>query len=322
MQAMHTFLSRRRALQWLIGVPVARAAVAAPLPPGWTRLADLPVGQAKFGLAALGGRLCVMGGYDTRRTCWLYDLAADRWAAGPPLARGSDNLAGAAAAGRFWALGGEAGTAVQALAEEGGAWSLAAPAPAPRFAAACGVLDGRLHLAGGWNADNRASASLTRHDVFDPATGSWATAAPLRTARNAAAGAVADGRWLVLGGRAPGIRRDDQRPLDAVEQYDPAADRWSDGPPLPEPRASLAACTLGRSVFAFGGEGPAGVAGTVWRLDPGAGRWQVLAPMPAPLHGLGAVAAQGAVYVLGGFGGASDAVGTESAALYRFQPPG
>ncbi len=296
-------------------------AAPSPLPAGWERLADLPVGVAKFGVAALGGRLYVVGGYDTRDTVWVYDIASDRWSAGPPLARATDNVAAVALAGRMWALGGEAGAVLQSLDPAAGGWTLAPNPPTVRFASAAGVVDGRLHAAGGWNANNSASASLARHDRFDPVAAAWSVAAPLATARNAAGGAVVDGRFHVVGGRAPGIRRGDQSPLASVEVYTPAADRWDAGPPLAAARASLAVAVLGARVYAFGGEDAAGaVVDTVERLDSVTGSWRTLPAMPYRSHGLGAVAVGDAIYVMGGFGGASDATGTESRALYRYTP--
>lgn len=293
----------------------------APLPAGWTRLADLPAAVAKFGVTAFGGRLYVVGGYDTRRTVWVYDIAANTWLAGPALPLGSDNLALLATTDRVWAVGGEAGRALQALDPVAGSWSAAPDAPAVRFAASAGVLSGALHVAGGWNANNAASASLTRHDRFDPATSAWTAAAPLQLARNAAGGAVVDGRFYVVGGRSPGIRSSDQQPLASVEVYTPGSDRWDAGPSLPAARASLAVAALGSRIYAFGGELADGsVSNAVERMDTSGGAWTALPAMPYRSHGLGAVAVGSAIYVMGGFGNPSDAVGSESVALYRYVP--
>jgi hypothetical protein len=292
------------------------------LPAGWSRMADLPVAVAKFGVAAVDERIYVVGGYDTRRTVWVFDIAANRWSAGPVLPLGTDNVAAVATGARLYAIGGEAGSAVQALDIAGGSWAAAPSVPAVRFAATAAWLGGRIHVAGGWNANNRASASLTRHDVFDPLAQAWTNAAPLQLARNAAAGAVLSGRWHVVGGRSPGIRADDQQPLAAHEVYDPLAGHWDNGPAMPSPRSGLALAALGERLYAFGGEGPGGaVSNTVECFDPVTGNWAALPAMPYRAHGLGAVAVGGAIYVMGGFGGASDAVGTESAALYRYTPP-
>lgn len=291
------------------------------LPAGWTRLADMPAGQAKFGVAAFNGKLYVLGGYDTRSTTWVYDIASNTWSAGPALPRGTDNVAAVATADRVYAIGGEAGAVLQALDPAALTWTQAPSAPAVRFAAAAGVLAGRLHVAGGWNANNSASASLTRHDVFDPSLGTWLSAAPLATARNAAGGAVLDGKFYVVGGRSPGIRRADQQPLASVEVYTPGTDRWDPLAPLPTARGSLAVVALAGRVYALGGEDAAGtVSNAVERLDVASGTWSALPAMPYRSHGLGAVVVGSDIYVLGGFGGASDAVGTESKALYRYRP--
>lgn len=292
------------------------------LPAGWTRLADLPTGVAKFGLTALNGRLYVTGGYDTLSTVWMYDIATDTWSAGPALPRATDNVATLATSDRVWAIGGEAGAVLQSYDPVTRTWSLAPNAPTIRFASAAGVLAGRLHVAGGWNASNTASASLTRHDIFDPSVPGWVGASPLLTARNAAAGAVVGGKFYVAGGRTPGIRRGDQTPLASVEVYTPGSDRWDTAAPLPTARGSLAVAALAGQIYAFGGEEASGtVSQAVERLDPTTGSWSVLPAMPYRSHGLGAVAVGTAIYVMGGFGGASDAVGTESKALYRYMPP-
>ena len=301
--------------------PATDTTTTTTLPAGWSRLADLPVGLAKFGVTALNGRLYVLGGYDTRSTTWVYDIAANTWSAGPALPRGTDNVAAAATADRVWAIGGEAGAALQSFDPVAGTWSAAPNAPAVRFAAAAGVLSGRLHVAGGWNANNATSASLTRHDIYDPALTSWVSAAPLPTARNAAGGTVLDGKFYVVGGRSPGIRSTDQQPLATVEIYTPGADRWDAAAPLPTARGSLAVAALGSRVYAFGGEDSTrAVSNAVERLDPATGAWTALAAMPYRSHGLGVVAVGNDFYVMGGFTGASDAVGTESKALYRYRP--
>lgn len=293
-----------------------------PLPPGWVKLADLPVGVAKFGAAALGNRLYVVGGYDTRQTVWVYDIASDTWSAGPALPRGTDNVAAAATADRVWAIGGEAGTSLQSFDPVAGTWSLAAAAPAVRFAAAAAMLANRLHVAGGWNASNAASASVTRHDIFDPAGPGWISGAAMPTARNAAAGVATDGKFYVLGGRAPGIRSNDQTPLATVEVYSPGTDQWATAAPMPTARGSLAAAALAGQIYVFGGEDATRtVSNAVERLNPATGNWTALTGMPYRSHGLGAVAVGTAIYVMGGFTGPADAVGTESRALYRFTPP-
>lgn len=306
------------------------AAVADPpaevLPAGWVRLADMPAGRAKFGVAAQGGKLYVTGGYDTLATVFVYDIATNTWASGPALPAGTDNVATLAADGKVYAIGGEAGSVLQVFDTAANSWA-AGPrlpsAPGVRFAAAAALLNGKLHVVGGWNASNTSSASLASQDVFDPATQAWQTpaAAPMATARNAAAAGAINGLLYAVGGRSPGIRANDQTPLASTEVYTPGSNSWAAGPPLPAARASLAAAVLGDRLYTFGGEVAGGtVSNAVERLNPATGTWQTLTAMPYRAHGLGAAVSGSAIYVLGGFTGASDAVGSESRALYRYTP--
>lgn len=301
--------------------PAAPPESPPPPSPGWTRLANLPAGRAKFGAAVAAGKVYAVGGYDTLRSVDVYDTAANTWAAGPALLSGTDNVAVMEAGGRIHAIGGEARTAHQLLDPALGTWAAAPSSPAIRFASAAAVLGGRLHLVGGWNYSNTASNSVATHDVYDPVAGTWSSAAPLATRRNAAAAAVLDGKLYVIGGRAPGIRATDQTSLASVEVYDPATDTWRAGPDLPAARSGAAAVVAGGRLYVLGGEStPGGVRDTVHRLDPAAGTWAELPRMPYAAHGLGAVVVGGAIVVLGGFSGPSDAVGTEVAQCWRYEP--
>ena len=292
------------------------------LPPGWTRLADLPTGVARFGVAALGGQIHVVGGYDTRRDTLVYDIASNRWSAGVPLPRGTDNVAALAALGKVYAIGGEAGTALQIFDPAPGSWSAGPAVPVVRFASAAALLDSRLHVVGGWNADNAASQSLASQSVFDLVGQTWSSGPPLGSARNGAGAAVVGGSLYVVGGRSPGIRPNDQQSLSGMERLAPGATGWVTAPSLPTARAGLAVVALGGQLYALGGEStPGSVSDAVERFDPASGRWTALPAMPYRSHGLGAVAVGDSIYVMGGFTAPSDAVGSESVALYRYTPP-
>lgn len=281
----------------------------------------MPARLAKFGAAAVGTRVVTAGGYDTLRTVLLFDSTAGTWSTGPGLINGTDNVAVVALAGRVHAIGGEARTANQVYDPVAGTWSAGPASPRIRFASAAAALGGKLHVIGGWNYDNAASGSLASHDIFDPVAGTWTAAAPLAVARNAAAAAVLDGHIVVIGGRAPGIRANDQTSLASCEIYDPAADRWTAGPGLPQARAGLAAVTLGGRVYALGGEStPGGVLASVLRLDSLTGTWTALADMPQAAHGLAAVVVGDDILVMGGFTAPSDTVGTESRQCWRYTP--
>lgn len=58
-------------------------------------------------------------------------------------------------------------------------WSSGAPMLTPRFGAAFGVITGKVYVVSGATA----SAVVNTNEVYNPATNTWKTAAPIPTAR-------------------------------------------------------------------------------------------------------------------------------------------
>jgi hypothetical protein len=142
----------------------------------------------------------------------------------------------------------------------------------------------------------------------------WSLMAPLPSARGELATAVAHAepcpappcpqaeRLLVLGGLAGLLTTEDR-----VDIYDPGEQRWTTGPPLPEPRHHLAAVGLDRAVYVSGGAAtllrfPWRPTSDLWRLDLATARWDRMEPMPEPRWGHRMVLHDGRLYVIGGHG--------------------
>jgi kelch-like protein 17 (actinfilin)/kelch-like protein 20 len=79
------------------------------------------------------------------------------------------------------------------------------------------VVDGKLYVLGGADADGDALSSVER---YDPAKNAWEAVAPMSTARYDSAAAVVDGKLYVMGGMADG------NALSSVERYDSAKNEW------------------------------------------------------------------------------------------------
>jgi len=131
----------------------------------------------------------------------------------------------------------------------------------------------------------------------------WALLAEMPEPRGETAGAVAADRLFVIGGMS-GVAA---QASATVSVYDPAADRWSPGPALPEARHHVAAVGLDGAVFVSGGAASV-LDGTpraeTWLLPAGADAWQAVAPMPNGRFGHRLVALGGLVYAVGGLPGA------------------
>jgi N-acetylneuraminic acid mutarotase len=105
------------------------------------------------------------------------------------------------------------------------------------------VVDGRIHVIGGRTASSSDNTKL--HDVYDPATNSWQSAAPLLTARSSGAAAYYRGLILYVGGEC--------KPFGGTfsenEAYDPKTNRWITLAALPGGRHGFGAAAIGQSAY-------------------------------------------------------------------------
>jgi hypothetical protein len=111
---------------------------------------------------------------------------------------------------------------------------------------------GRLYAIGG-----RVMGSYARNlavvEAYDPAADRWERRADLPTPRSGIAGALWQGRIVVMGGEAPAGT------FATVEAYDPSTDTWAIAPPMPTARHGLGAAVLGPGLYAVaGGPTPGG----------------------------------------------------------------
>jgi hypothetical protein len=119
--------------------------------------------------------------------------------------------------------------------------------------------------------------------------------------RTEVAGTFWDGKIVVVAG----LLRDDT-PSAQVDFYDPASDRWSLGPRLPQPLHHTAVGVLGDRLYVVGGY--TGTAGN-WRpvaavvsLGPGETRWRPEPPLSGPRGALAVASLDGALVAVGGVG--------------------
>jgi N-acetylneuraminic acid mutarotase len=177
------------------------------------------------------------------------------------------------------------------------AWTQLANMPGgPRHQSAQGVIDGKVYLVSGWS--NLDTATL----VFDPADGSWQTAAAAPAGRAAAGTAVLDGALYVVGGCTTNACAPY---ADEVYRYDPAGDAWSQLADYPAPTAWQSCGGIAGRLYCAGGlaDGTPTTAGYVY--DPATDAWTPVAGMPANLWGAGYHAAHGPLLISGGLTGPS-----------------
>src|SRR3954462_10841463 len=152
--------------------------------------------------------------------------------------------------------------AMPAGAQQPGTWILKAPRPELTNEAAAVTIDGKLYAPGG----SKQSKSMTRLDVYDPATDRWRALAPLPQPLDHLGVAVVNGKLYTAGGFDSTIH---QNASDALLAYDPAADSWRRLPPLKAALGALGVAVLDGKIHVMGGrERDHKVPASHWVFDP------------------------------------------------------
>ncbi|MCZ7679616.1 MAG: hypothetical protein M5U28_12980 [Sandaracinaceae bacterium] len=133
---------------------------------------------------------------------------------------------------------------------------------------------GRHHRAG---RRNRRAGSLAADTlVYEPASDTWRTGAPIPTPREHLAGVEVDGELWALAGRRNSLSSN----TNVVEIYDPIADAWREGPAMPSARGGFDAAILAGAIYAVGGEQLDRALDSVDRFEVEAGAWSAAPPVP------------------------------------------
>ena len=102
-------------------------------------------------------------------------------------------------------------------------WETLPNLPSPRNHMTGAAIGGRIHVVGGRIGLGLGIAKSAAHEVFDPVTRTWTTAAPMLRARSGMNGVMARGCFHVWGGEAPlpvGMTPDH-------DYFDPRTGKWT-----------------------------------------------------------------------------------------------
>jgi len=262
----------------------------------------MPTARQNMPNAVVDGTIWVAGGVEpgTRGSRKLegYDPVINAWKAGPDLPARLHHEMAVAYKDEVVVIGGwipkgddlSAEVSDRVFALRGGSWVELPRLNRARAAGAAAVVGDRIVVVGGQANDKLVPTT----EVFDGKR--WTTGADIPTAREHLA-AVSDGRFLyAVGGRHLSSAKNS----NALERYDPGANRWEHLPDMPTPRGGLGAAIAGGSIYAIGGETPTDVMGKVESYDLAAKSWSAGPKMRTPRHGITAAAIGRTVYALGG----------------------
>lgn len=193
----------------------------------------------------------------------------------------------------------------QPTAEPPAVWEPIADARVARDAVAATQSDGTIWVFGGMAADNKVSG---KHEGYDPALDNWKSAEDLPVPVQHAMAVTWQDTPVVLGGwRTEGTTA--KVATDKVWRV--VNSRWTELPPLLEPRAAAAAAVVDDRIIVTGGVNAAGELLSSTEIFDGSS-WKTVAPLPTPRQMLGAESDGKLVYALGGNDGTADLATVET----------
>jgi N-acetylneuraminic acid mutarotase len=280
----------------------------------WTRLAPFPEPDEELYGVAAGGKLYVLGGFGggkARGAVFEYDPAVDRWTKKKPMARPVHHQAMVEYQGKIYMFGGfvfpSSGGGWEPVDNAweydpaADSWKALAPLPMKRGSAVVAEVGGKMYLIGGATTvegskevainGNGPARVVTTNEMYDPATNTWQSRAPMALGRNHAFAGAVNGKVYVIGGRTAHAFVTVSANTDIVEEYDPATNTWAGlRAKMPTARSGGGWGTYGGRIYVAGGEvSTADLAGAfraVEAYEPATNSWTKMPPMPMPRHGV------------------------------------
>jgi N-acetylneuraminic acid mutarotase len=245
-----------------------------------TRHAARPAPGNHHAAEVWNGKLMLFGGMGQgRATVQIYDPATDVWTLGPPLPFPGGSIASALIGSRIYLAGGidDHGTRGEMVRYDPatGTFTQLAPMPLPRNHTASATDGKRFFIFGGrgpGSGDHNVVANgFDEVQIYDPVTDRWSVSgvgdsAPARLpqARGGMGKAVYDGKefWVFGGETLDGPGADRRGVYNRVDIYDPVANRWRTGPPMPSARHGIFPVLIGDRIFVIAGGTQAGFSAT------------------------------------------------------------
>ena len=148
--------------------------------------------------------------------------------------------------------------------------------------------------------------------------GTWRTAAPAPMKRTEVAAAVVAEKMYVVGGfEEPGLGNVLNFAITpALEEYDPAMDRWTAKASMPVGLHHVGIGVVGGRLYVIGGYKQSGLSvwgpvATVYAYDPATNAWSERAPMPTARGALSVTVHEGKLYAIGGYEGRANSAAVE-----------
>jgi len=296
---------------------VAKPAFSSPGVAGdsWVSKAPMQVARGGLGVAVVNGRIYAIGGSTQKGlstyyadgivgTNEEYDPETDTWTFKASMPTPIVYFSVAVYQNKIYCMGGYTKNATVTGVNEvydpaTDTWETKAPMPTPRALLRANTANGKIYLIGGYASANSSSgfSYSILNEVYDLATDSWTTKAPLLTATGSYASAVVDNKIYVINSNLNQI-------------YETENDSWSYGTPLLGVFGGVAVATTGvmtpKRIYALGviSYGESGYAvlseNNVRVYDPETDSWTFGADVPTKRQEFGVAVVNDMLYAIGG----------------------
>jgi hypothetical protein len=205
----------------------------------WQLGPELPQPNNHGMAAAVNGKIYLIGGQLTSdqegasavQTVYELDPAMGAWVEKARMPTARSGGVAVAHDGKIYVAGGRVprGNDFAVYDPAADRWEVLPNLPSQRNHIAGAAINGRIHIVGGRLGNGLSPLKSDAHEVFDPQTRTWTTAAPMLRGRSGMNGVVARGCFHVWGGEAPTGMTPDH------DYYDPRTDKWSSLRNMPIP---------------------------------------------------------------------------------------
>ena len=188
--------------------------------------------------ASVNGKIYLIGGQTSdvsdqgyQNTVYELDPAAGVWVTKAPMPTARGAAVAVALDGKIYVAGGRPprGNDFAVYDPATNTWEVLPNLPTQRNHLTGAAINGRIHVVGGRLGHGLSPQMTTAHEVFNPQTRTWTTAAPMLRARSGMNGVMARGCFHVWGGEGPAGMFADH------DYYDPRTDQWSRLADMPIP---------------------------------------------------------------------------------------
>lgn len=277
-----------------LSIPLVRA-----VENSWAAMSSMPTKRFSFGVAAVNGKIYVIGGAVATMSGELtaaneeYDPTTNTWTEKAPMSTPRYGCAVAAYENKIYVFGGGINGSYTNMTEvydpATNTWATKASMPTARFLLQANVVEDKIYLIGGYY-------DQTLNEVYDPVTDSWTTKTPIPTGVVAYSSAIVNNKIYVIGGAFTNL----------TQIYDPKTDKWSSGAPIPisvsgAGTAAITGAETSKAIYVVGGEtdifSPQNLTQVYF---PDNNSWSFGASLPTPRSRLSTAVVDNMIYAIGG----------------------